>query len=118
MLLLVLFLGMSVIAFFINEGTSETYRCPYCAQIEVGPYHRLKCSLLTARKSKMPVPSEAPPNEYFQAANRDRLSTRQPQTVPDGYRSRIVPFMHGIFGPRSAGNGTTASLGRHLHAAP
>lgn len=45
MLLLVFALG-SMIVFFAREGALETYRCPHCAQIKVGTYHRLKCLLV------------------------------------------------------------------------
>ena len=73
MLLLVLVLGSSIIFIILNEGTSETYRCPYCAQIVVGQHHRLKCSLLNTRQSNVPVPSEV-----------------HPRRVPPGRESRQV----------------------------
>ncbi len=117
MLLLVLLLGSSIIFIFLNEGTSETYRCPYCAQIVVGQHHRLKCSLLNTRQSNVPVPSEVHPREYLQAANQGRSGTRKSETAPVGYKSRIVSFLHGVLGQRASENGATASLGRHPHVA-
>ena len=117
MLLLVLLMGSSII-FFLSEGASETYRCPYCAQIEVGPHHRLRCFLRKARQGNMPVPIEAHADAYLQVANQDTLSMRRSEAAPDGYKSRIASFLHGISGQRAAENGATRNLGGHLRVAP
>ena len=49
MLAIVLVLGSSFVFFAVREGWSETYRCHYCAQIQVGTSHRLRCLILNGQ---------------------------------------------------------------------
>ncbi len=108
MLLLVFILGSSVFIFLIRERASETYRCPYCAQLEFGPYHRLKCFLLSEQENNMPAPSEVHPHEYRQAANQNRLGVRKSETARDGYKKGILSFLPGTSGQRANANGAAA----------
>ena len=118
MLLLALFLGSSIVVFFIREGISDTYRCPYCAQIEVGPHHRLRCFLQSRRERSLRAPSVGDPREYHQAANQDGSGLVNDENGRDSYRNRIVSSLRAIIGRRGGSNGASAGLGRHLHVAP
>ena len=58
MLPLVLVLGSSIVMFLGRERASGTYRCPYCTELEVGKYHRLKCFLLLKQENTVQASSE------------------------------------------------------------
>ena len=58
MLFLVFALGSTIIIFFARERASGTYRCPYCAKLEVGTHHRLKCFLLNKQGDMVQAESE------------------------------------------------------------
>jgi len=55
MLLVGVALGIAA-AVAIHRHLAETYRCPHCAKIEMGKYHRFHCP--EARKEEPSSPSE------------------------------------------------------------
>jgi hypothetical protein len=60
MLAIVLVLGSSFFYFVVRERLSETYRCHYCSQIQVGTYHRLKCLILNGQPTDTAGQHEVP----------------------------------------------------------
>ena len=119
MLPLAFFLGSSIVIFFIREGLSDTYRCPYCAQIEVGPQHKLRCFLRSGQQRIMLAPSGDHPREYPDAANQPRPGLSDYENRRDSYRSKIVSSLRAIIVQRAAAAARAkAGLGRHLHVVP
>jgi len=51
MLTLALVLASSITILLVRESWSATYRCPHCAQIQLGSYHRLRCALRNWQQS-------------------------------------------------------------------
>jgi hypothetical protein len=69
-------LASSIMILLIRESRSETYRCPHCAQIQVGSYHRFRCPVLNRQAKKVPLPGETQPAGYPQAGSREALAMR------------------------------------------
>ena len=118
MLLLAFLLCSSIVIFFIREGMSDTYRCPYCARIEVGPHHRLRCFLQSGRERSLPAPSAAHSHEYHHTASQDTSGPANYGDARDNYRNRIVSSLRAIIRLLAAARRATAGLGHHMHVAP
>jgi hypothetical protein len=115
MLALVLVLGSPIVFFFVREGSSETCRCPYCSQLYLGTYHRLKCLILSEQGHNIPVLSE-PHAQECRSAGCQEVSGRA-ETAPNDYKRRILHILPGFLGQRAGVKGVTADLSRHAHVA-
>jgi len=117
MLLLVFILGSSFVALFVRERWSETYRCSYCAQIQVGAYHRLRCFILTKQEQ---LPSEAQASRSRETASQERAANGKPVAAwtHSDHRKGLSVLLPGFLGSRAAVKSVAAVLGRHRHVAP
>lgn len=98
-------LGSSIIIiFFIREGSSETYRCPYCGQLQLGTSHRLKCFILSGQENNLLVARKTRSHEDYQVTSRNRLANRESEMsrAPIDRTRRILAFLPGLFGHRTA----------------
>lgn len=84
--LLVLF-----VAFFLfkvlRAGMSGSYRCPRCSQVQVGRYHLLKCSVVSAQEPDMRRREVT----FLRAKSDSNL---------DNYKRRILALLPGLSGER------------------
>lgn len=113
MLLLAIIFCVTIALIIAREAWSQTYRCPYCAKIEIGELHRRRCFLVSRDLKNARRVAE------LQAAAA-RLAVNQ-GTIAIHFgvrrRKRLVPSVRAVLGPRAAMKAVAAVWSRHLHIA-
>jgi hypothetical protein len=116
MLALVFVLGSSIACLLIRESWSETYRCPKCAELHVGRYHRLQCFVRGGGENNTALPVEAQTQGEPQAASQYIVDMRKSDADRDDSHQRFLTFLPGFLAQRAV-KGATAALRRHVHLA-
>jgi hypothetical protein len=117
MLVLLLLLGLTVAILVIREAWSDTYRCPRCAQLSVGRYHRLRC-LAVARKedSRVQHPSKAPRDRRHGLASQGGLLALNLGTARNHRTNRMLAYIPGLLQPSVTARNASSAAGRRIHA--
>lgn len=117
MLTLTFILGSSIIFAYIREHSPETYRCPYCSQIEIGTYHRFKCLILSGQEGNILLQSATQLQDYRQSASQGTLTDRYeaPAAAHDEHKNRILAFLPGFLSQQP--KNLTPALSHHVHLA-
>jgi hypothetical protein len=113
MLLLLFILGSSFLGLFARERWSESYRCAYCSQIQVGAYHRVRCFIQT---KQAPLPSEAQASRSREIATQERPNPVAARASSD-HRKGASALLPGLLGSRAGVKSVAAALGRPRHVA-
>jgi hypothetical protein len=119
MLVLAFVLTSSIVILLVREGRSETYRCPYCAQIQVGSYHRFRCLLVNGQENNILLPSEAWPVGDHLVASREAFAMKElgRGRARTDYKKGILALLPGLLGQRGAVENATADLSHHVQVA-
>jgi len=113
MLALVLIVGSTVTVLLLRQRSSETYRCPTCAELHVGRYHRLHCFVRDRREQRTPLAGKAGLGELVQAAKANAVLAETTRSAANGGSMSILP---GFLAQRAVKE-TASAFRRHLHLA-